>query len=330
MSIAEARQLLELSEPQECITLIEPVVRGDPTNLEAIQLIAEAYLENGNPQNAYECLIKASELDPTGEKGGPEKFLSLGQLEGSRPGLEWYEKGLAGLRSMASSTNATNGPNATTIPQKISDALCGMVEIWMTDLCMEPEAESTCEKLITEALLVSDQIPESWSVLGSIRISQQRNDDAKEALDKSWQLYLNRDIGVEDLPALIRLAQNMTEMEMLEHVIEVTTVVMRIDDQIIDVYYLNGLAHFELYRTAANTNGSTSDEYPRETLRHIHYSKEAFETVLQLAAQDEEADPAFVPAVAQMLEKLPGDVPDYESSEDENEDDEEWKGLEDD
>lgn len=54
---------------------------------------------------------------------------------------------------------------------------------------MEPEAEQSCENLIADAMLVDPENPETWSVMGSIRISQQRNDDARSALVRSWDLY---------------------------------------------------------------------------------------------------------------------------------------------
>lgn len=324
MSLAKAKEFLELCEPQESINLLEPLVKEDQSNLEAIQLLGEAYLENGNPENAYQCLKLAVELDPQGIQGGPEKFLWLGQLEGDRPGLKWYEKGLEGLKNL----NTKNNSEKELISQKIIQALCGMVEVWMTDLCMEPEAEANCDKLITEALLISDQIPEPWSILGSIRISQQRDEEAKQALEKSWTLYRAKsELGAEDLPALIRLAQNMIEMTMLDHVLDVTTAIIKIDDEIIDVHYLSGLAHFELYKNLdASMNSDNEPSYSRQMLRNIQYSKEALETVLQLASQDSEVDPQFVPAATEILTQIPTDLPEYESSEDE---DEEWQGLED-
>ena len=42
----------------------------------------------------------------------------------------------------------------------------------MTDLCMEPEAESKCNELIDYSLQLDDNNnPESYSLLSSIRIS---------------------------------------------------------------------------------------------------------------------------------------------------------------
>ena len=60
----------------------------------------------------------------------------------------------------------------------------------MTDLCMEPEAESKCNELIDYSLQLDDNNnPESYSLLSSIRISQQRTQEAIEALLKSWELF---------------------------------------------------------------------------------------------------------------------------------------------
>lgn len=305
----EARSLLDSSEPQQCIDLLLSTSIDSSQELSIFQLLGEAYLDLGDPQNAYQQFTKAAKLDPQGVVGGIEKFLWLGQITGGQDGLKWFEKGAMGLREEMSK----HGSNLNSLSKKkLIESLCSMIEIWMTDLCMEPEAESSCEKLITEALMVDDALAEPWSVLGSIRISQQRNDDAKEALRRSWEIFeMDSELGIDDVPSLTRLAQNMTEMDMLELVLDVTKRIQTIDDQVVEAYYLNGFSHFQLYKRLSERNSDS-----RKIARHAAGARDAFTLIYELIPQgeDEEMDAN----VKEMIGALPEvSADDYTDSSDE-------------
>lgn len=298
--IESARQLLEQADVEGCIARLEPVIQKDPNDMAALHLLGEALLEQGEPARAYEVLQKCAADDPTGQKGGIEKFLWLGQLSGGREGVAWYDKGLTGLREQLSAA-----PADEQLKRKAVKALCGVIEIWMTDLCMEPEAEQSCEALIAEAMMTEDGVPEAWSVLGSIRISQQRDDDARDALTKAWSLYQTAaEVGPEDIPSLVRLAQSSMEMGQYEQVIDVTAAVNQLDDQVPDPYYLNGLAHKML-------SESTTD---RERARHFVGAREAWTALLAL--DREEMDPEMYDAVSNLINDVPEvDPADFSDSE---------------
>lgn len=288
MSILELVQ----QNPQEAIELVVTSANADPSNLDAQQLAAEVCFELGLAEQAYEYLQKSLALDPTGSKGGYNKFLWLGQLMGGHTGIKYYEQGINGLRQSQNSPSCP--PNAA---QQIITALLGMIDIYMTDLCMEPEAEKMCEKFIAEALLLDDNHPEAWSVLGSIRISQIRNDDARQALAKAWNLFetglAENQIEPASIPVLVRLAQSMVELEMAELVLDLTTQASRLDDQVPDFYYLNALAHQQLM-------GSQSDSV--EINRHNVAIRDAIELMNQL---DEPVEPDMAKAGADLVASLP-------------------------
>jgi hypothetical protein len=84
-------------------------------------------------------------IDPDGgisesKGGGAEKFLWLAQLseEGGADSVRWFEKGVATLRrdiqSLEQSASADDAAIAKEQKQKLAHALCGLVEIYMTDL----------------------------------------------------------------------------------------------------------------------------------------------------------------------------------------------------
>lgn len=146
--LVQGRQLLDNSEASQCVEFLVPILQqqeslNDFENaaqsdslLEVMQLGGEALLELGNPQDAYKLLEKAVQFDPQGERGGSEKFLWMGQLAGDRLGLQYYEKGIDILKKQINQAgnHKLNTDEVKFKRKKISDALCGMVEIWMTDL----------------------------------------------------------------------------------------------------------------------------------------------------------------------------------------------------
>jgi len=100
--------------------------------------------------------LKAVELDPDGavtedEGGGAEKFFWLAQLcdEGGEESLGWFQKGvevlerdIVALELLASDDmkDEATTPNVQLEEKrrKLAAALCGMVEVWMTDLSYVP------------------------------------------------------------------------------------------------------------------------------------------------------------------------------------------------
>ena len=153
----------------------------------------------------------------------------------------------------------------------------------MTDLCMEPEAESKCNELIDYSLQLDDNNnPESYSLLSSIRISQQRTQEAIEALLKSWELFKlkkskleemannaktdqqqeaeeeeeEEDVGgnsgdsfeigmeyVDLIQPLITLSRYAIELEQYDIAIQISNNVQDINENILDSYYIESLAN---------------------------------------------------------------------------------------
>lgn len=82
-------------------------------------------------------------LDPHGEisedeGGGVEKFLWLAQLceEGGEESVRWFQRGVEILRRETAGLEAAgiNGDGAEEKKRKLVGALCGIVEVYMTDL----------------------------------------------------------------------------------------------------------------------------------------------------------------------------------------------------
>lgn len=62
-------------------------------------------------------------------------------------------------------------------------------------LSFEPEAEKTCEELLTMALRTCPGHPEALQALASVRMSQQRPEEAKQCLEQAWTAWKDLDLG---------------------------------------------------------------------------------------------------------------------------------------
>ena len=251
--LAEATSLLHTSQPSEALPLALRALAlsqpDTPKALPALTLLAEIALELGDADQARSYFVQAVLLDPDGslldsEGGGAEKFLWLAQLseDGGQDSVQWFEKGAAVLRKEVSAL-PENGPGTVDKRKKLAGALCGIIELFMTDLSWEPAAEETCETLVTEALLTAPLSPEPLQTLASIRISQQRIPEAKSALERSMQLWCDlppEDVSVPDFPTRISLARLLMEVSMADEALEVLERLVQEDDGSVEAWYLGG------------------------------------------------------------------------------------------
>jgi hypothetical protein len=60
----------------------------------------------------------------------------------------------------------------------------------------DPAAESNCEELLKAALQVDPENTEALQALASVRMSQQRPDEAKKILEKAWLSWKDLDAGM--------------------------------------------------------------------------------------------------------------------------------------
>ncbi|KAL8847710.1 MAG: hypothetical protein Q9221_007271 [Calogaya cf. arnoldii] len=285
---AKASALLQTSQVDEALPialkaleLLKKEINDLKVNaLPALNILAEINLELGNADEAREYFSQAYQLDPNGlvpesQGGGVEKFLWLAQLskEGGKDSVAWFEKAITILRNAISLTSESALDHALNI-RKLAAALCSVIEIYMTDLSWESDAESRCESLITEAILIAPDSPETLQTLANVRISQERIDEAKKALADSlalWKDLPSGNEGVPDFPTRISLARLLMEVEMENDAMEVLERLIEEDDTSVEAWYLGGWCAYltaerskALQESAANgsgTSGAQDSEY---------------------------------------------------------------------
>ncbi|EER23466.1 hypothetical protein D8B26_001577 [Coccidioides posadasii str. Silveira] len=343
----QAIALLQTGQPDEAVVLVERGLRiappASPNTLIGLNLAGEIYVELGDIDAAREHFLRAVTLDPEGlipesRGGGAEKFLWLAQLseDGGKDSVRWFERGVMVLRkniqALEENMSIEQADGLEEQKKKMANALCGVIEIYMTDLSWEEDAESRCETLITEALLVAPESPECLQTLASIRISQLRHDDAKTALLRSLELW--KDLppdspNVPDFPVRVSLSRLLMEAEMEREALEVLERMILEDDQSIETWYLGGWCQYLLGKKTQEQSAGAVNEAVAEQQRAILLSSRGWlRQSLKLFDIVQYEDARLKEHALELVQELERDLADFiEESDDEAEagDEDEWE-----
>lgn len=278
--LSEASELLEKSQPeqawplaQEALrrleadksayanvdTMLQSAAQEKPTFPVALVLGADISLALGDVDKAraqYELAVK---IDPNGALVSAEPYLELAQLceEGGSKSIEYFDKAIEVMRN---ELDVLDDEDAVAVEEmreiidirrsKVADALCAMAEVYMTDLSWEVDAEQRSDQLVTEAVAIC---PEAFSAgvlqtLASVRISQERVEEARKVLAQSLALWKDIPAGMEhpsrpDFATRVSLVRLLMEVEDEQHAIPVLEGLIKDDDQSVEAWYLGGWCH---------------------------------------------------------------------------------------
>jgi tetratricopeptide (TPR) repeat protein len=219
----------------------------------------------------------------------------------------------------------------------------------MTDLSWEDDAEARCESLITEAMTVEDETsPEVLQTLASVRLSQQRHDDARSALKRSLAIWMDlepEDPAVPDFPTKISLTRLLMEAELEREAMEVLHRLIQEDDQSVEAWYLGGWCqHLLAERNKAIAGAkdesamdvtSTADGAPvandDPVGRAMKGSRRWLKKSLELYKQQEYEDDRLFEHARELVQTLDTVLgPEAAQSEGGDDDESEWDGIDDD
>jgi hypothetical protein len=232
----------------------------------------------------------------------PSAHLYLAQLSEDDPGLalKHYRAAIEILTvQLKGKERAVDLPkdDEAEIKSNIVRALVGQVEIWMdpsydlwyvmvldsiirTDfsLSFDPAAEKTCEDLLASALQTDPGNAEALQALASVRMSQERPDEAKQCLEQAWSAWKDLDLGkfrtsartaslnkrVDDpnlppIPTRLALVKLFLELALFTPALLVLHGVMASDDQDVEAWYLEGWCFFLMSEQAQEKGGKLDD-----------------------------------------------------------------------
>lgn len=339
--LTQAAAYLQMSQPEEALVaarralnLLQPTSKPTVAALPALNLLGEINVELGDPDAAREVFQVAILLDPEGKNDGAEKFLWLAQLneEGGAESVRWFEKGVEVLKREISELEGKSAKKPETEElleekrQKIANSLCGIAEVYMTDLSWEEDAEARCEAAVTEALILAPNNPEPLQTLASIRISQLRAADAQAALTRSMELWKDLDPDdpkVPDYSTRISLSRLLMEAEMEDEAIEVLERLIGENDGSVEAWYLGGWC-LHLLSGKQQTKGET-----KTATSLMRASRDWLENCLKLYALMEYEDDRLKDHADEILKELNSVLGPSTGEDDDDDDDDDDEGWED-
>lgn len=355
---ASAVSLVETSRPEDALRQAQKLWKAVQNQtvtaqLPALNLLGEISVELGAGAEAQKYFEAAVKLDPDGripeaQGGGAEKFLWLAQLceEGGAVSVRWFEQGVQALKMeiAALESGAIRGLDEEESlmlrvekKRKLANALCGIVEVYMTDLSWEEDAEARCESLVTEAMTVEDETsPEVLQTLASVRLSQTRLEDAQSAMKRSletWNDLDPEDPAVPDFPTRISLARLLMEAEMEDDAMDVLDRLVSEDDQSVETWYLGGWClHLQAEKTknTLQSNGAQNGEYAMQVRAVMKSSREWLSMSLKLYDLQDYEDDRLHDHAKELVEDLNANLGPVLEGEDAEEGVEEWNGIDDD
>jgi len=156
VALEHAQSLLSVVDPELIGTTSISQATPKRLALPALNLLGEISVELGDIENARRYFLLAVKADPDGSVsddagGGAEKFLWLAQLsdDGGADSVTWFEKGVRTLKTqievLQNDAKADAEEKEILINEKsgkVATALCSVVEVYMTDLSWEEDAET--------------------------------------------------------------------------------------------------------------------------------------------------------------------------------------------
>ncbi|GAA6014812.1 hypothetical protein JCM11491_002125 [Sporobolomyces phaffii] len=292
---------------------------GDPRLLrDALEILGTIELELNELEEAREHFIASIELASALPDPSPAPHLYLAQLSATpqeslthfadaltifQAKLEQIEKAKLGGDGGAGSQDDLEDEGE--LRRSASRALVGMTELYLTDLCFEEDAEQRCETYLKQASELDPTDPEVYQTLASVRLSQQRESDAKEAAEKGYSLW--KDIENNSPmypPPSARLSCAKLFLELSQHVpaLEILQTLEGEDDEDSETWYLSGWAWWLLGESRAGLASTEQQESKEECWSE---AKLCLENYLKIEEREPEStDPEQMGHVREVLAKL--------------------------
>ncbi|KAI0078836.1 TPR-like protein [Panus rudis PR-1116 ss-1] len=337
--IEKAQELIVQCDYDLAKQFVQRILEREPTNAIAKEMLGVVYLETGDLDNAkqtFAALIPPSPDAPSPPP--PSAYLYLAQLSEDDPhgALKHYQSAVDIMNAQLkgkerASDSADPDEDEAELKKNIVRALIGMVEIWMDpsyDLCFDPAAEKHCEELLNLALQVDPGNSEALQTLASVRLSQQRPDDAKECLEQAWSAW--KDLEADDprlppIPSRLGIVKLFLELSLYTPALLVLQGVMAFDDQEVEAWYLEGWCFF-LMAEQAQENGGKLDELTWEELARD--ARDCLETCKNLHINQEHPDRPMLEHVEELISKLESQGIKPSPDEDDDGGDGEWEDVE--
>ena len=243
--LGKASDLLDECQFDAAEKFCQRALELDQDNVTALEMSANLLLERGELERAKHCLGRAITVQPD---SGHTKYLTAGQLFSGATSRELYTKAV----ELLSRPGAEN-EDSETRPQ-LSTAYVALSELYMSDLCDEPEAQTEAERFIALATQVDPSNPESWQAEANYRLVIQQFEEAKESLRKSLELWLPQhsaflETGEGSQTSLtfnsrVATVQLCLDLEMFDEATLIAEGLIEEDEEVVTPWYLLGWLNY--------------------------------------------------------------------------------------
>lgn len=270
--VDRAQQLAAGGNIELATQFLRKAMKQDPSNVEALEGLGELLMEQGLVEEAKDAFLKSIAVNPQ-DSGG--KFMYLAQLQQGMEALESFQQGLSLLKrdldifysksGASSSSSNTNTEGPMMLKRQLCTGYCSVAELWMSDLCFEPNAEQECDVSLQSAVEYGPDNPEALQAMASFRISQHRSDDANKLMDlalaKLQTLKQNDENDGDDMMQVeeegddetaefeppfefrVQTARILLELNRPKDSVPLLERLLREDDDVLEVWVLLAQAH---------------------------------------------------------------------------------------
>ena len=184
--LVAAEDALDRMEHGDALELLRRARSAEREGDRAASRLGELLADMGRMEEAVRVLLEAVKRCP---EAGHEKFMHLGQLLADPDEARaMLARGTALLRVHAGDAARMGLPEAAHLRGQLVSALCAAAELELR-ACAEaasPEdrdaAASACDRLVSDAMECDADSPDPYQVLCSLRIEQDRREEAGRAL----------------------------------------------------------------------------------------------------------------------------------------------------
>lgn len=236
----------------------------EPNNTNVIEVTGNVCAEQGELEKAKQYFLKAVKLEPD---TGHIKYLYLGQISEGQEAVKYFNNAINILKlKLESILNNTKDPGEKQMQQRsintdISNVYCSLAEIYMTDCCMEEDAQKLCEYFCKQAIGTNDKNPDSYIVTCNFLLSCNDMVQAKESALKLYNLWRSLTESQQDnIPTAmsyecrVSLIKVLIEIEYFDKVYDIVDQLIEENEDDIRIWYYLGLAKYFLLQADKNND----------------------------------------------------------------------------
>jgi tetratricopeptide (TPR) repeat protein len=222
---------ISAGQPDLAIPFLRQLVAQYPNHALAWEVLGEALFDMGDADEAKSCFQRSVDIAP--EEVGT-KWMFLGQLSHGHDALRFYEHGILLMER-----------EGEVRKKQLASAHVSVAELFMSDLCMDDDAEARCELACEHARRLDPDSLEALQTTASMRVSQMRVEEAKEIMTrvgarlgvmKDDEQYSSYEFRLQTCKMLVELDEHGMALGLLERLVEE-------DDEIAEAWMLLGLVH---------------------------------------------------------------------------------------